>query len=303
MADATLDLVQLEETPEGVTREAARHALLFDGLVTPHGEGLGATLAFRLIGGTPEGATEPGTNLSGRWVPAQQKLVLEVERVDLGSPLGMLMPPEARRTWRELDPAGDLPSLTLETRLDRAGTEALQRAELEVENLSFRLPLAKQGLLPEGESQEDAPRMTGVTGTVAVEDGRLTSEGLVGEIEGIRYRISGETSIDGRGDFTLVAQTEAFDVPASPPLLFRLPGPISKTYDEYKPSGRFSRAWRSSGGRASRCGWTGGCGSSTPGRSSTTSRTRWSTSRAMSSFRATGSSCGTSPARDPTAAG
>ena len=238
--NATLDLLQLEETPGGLTREAARHVLPFDGLVTPRGEGPGATLAFQLVGGTPEGATEPGTNLSGRWVPATQKLVLEVERVDLGSPLGLLMPPEARSTWRELDPAGDLPSLTLETRLDRAGTEALQRAELEVKNLSFRLPLATLGLLPEGEAQEDAPRMTGVTGTVVVEDGRLSTDRLVGEIEGIRCGISGEAPIDGKGDFALVAETEAFDVPATPPLLFRLPGLISRTYDEYKPSGRFS---------------------------------------------------------------
>ncbi|BAM04300.1 hypothetical protein [Phycisphaera mikurensis] len=241
--DAALELVQLDAggAPGGVAEVVARHRLGFDGTVIPQGTGLGAKLAFELTGrAAPGSAAAPGTEVSGSWTPARQELVLSVERMDLASPLGLLMPPAVRALWRDLDPAGALPALTLETRLDRTGTERLQRARLEVAGLSFRLPLASLELLPEGESQRDAPRMSSVSGSVVLEDGRIASDGLSGQIEGIRVRIAGSADLEEGGGVALVAETEPFEVPATPPLLFRLPGLISQIYEEYRPSGRFA---------------------------------------------------------------
>ena len=190
--DARLDLVELREDAAGGYAEAGRRVLPFDGRVIPSGEAADASLAFELVGGVAAGATTRGSNLEGRWTPSTQELVVKVERVDLGSPLGLLMPEGVRSFWRDLDPAGALPALTLSTRLDRRGSDRVRRARLEVEGLSFRLPLESLDLLPEGERAEEAPRMSGVSGAVEVAEGRLRTDGLTGEIEGIRVRIRGD---------------------------------------------------------------------------------------------------------------
>ena len=289
VSGAALQLVRLE-TRGGEVVEAERHRLPFDGTVVPTGSGPAAQLRFQLTGGPPPETAPPetaspetappaaappggappagpaaGTDLSGVWTPAARRLTLSLERVDLGSPLGLLMPPGVRRWWRDLDPAGALPALTLETRLDRSGADRLGRARLEVRGLSFRLPLASLGLLPEGEAEADAPRMSGVTGTLVVADGVLGTDDLTGVIEGIRTRVRGRAALEPGGALDLVVETNAFDVPAAPPLLFRLPGAISRLYEEYRPSGRFrarvafERAAGASGG-AGVSGVSGGAG-------------------------------------------
>ncbi|MFW5682196.1 MAG: hypothetical protein ACOC1G_04240, partial [Phycisphaeraceae bacterium] len=156
----------------------------------------------------------------------------ELVNLDLSPMQRALLPAELRRVWDRLDPDGSLPRVQLRVspRFSLTGNPVDVQAEMELEDLALSLPI----------DALYSARMTGVSGSLRLRDGRLHMSSLRGDVEGIRYTLKGWLDAATPGQrFDLNLSTERFHVPNLPTIIPALPSAIQRSYRRLSPSGEF----------------------------------------------------------------
>ncbi|MEQ9460467.1 MAG: hypothetical protein RIG82_05905 [Phycisphaeraceae bacterium] len=169
--------------------------------------------------------SRPGFILTGRFNAEEPSINLDLERLDLEQGIRYALPRNARTWWDSLDPQGDVTRVSL-------GVRQLQdtwqvNAQLILNQAAITLPFTDQR----------PPRMTGVTGRLAINNNQPSIE-LTGNIEGIQYAIEATAqSLSPDASFTMTAKTDPFVVPDRPDLIFALPPQARDLYNNLEPAG------------------------------------------------------------------
>ncbi|MCC6681102.1 MAG: hypothetical protein IT445_09400 [Phycisphaeraceae bacterium] len=133
---------------------------------------------------------------------------------------------ELRAWWDRMQPQGAFDTIEV-------GYEAQAgwQAKLALRDASLNVPLG-----------EYAPRMTQVSGQLRVLGHAVVLDSLRGEVEGLRYRVSGrvwDVREKESARFALSAATDWFTIDPPPEVIPTLPGGVGKYYDRFQPTGEF----------------------------------------------------------------
>lgn len=170
-----------------------------------------------------------------------EKLTVEWKMSDFAfaDPARNMLPQQIRDWWDKFNPSGSLPEV--EFSYDEAtGPKGMVR----VENVALSLPpewvvrdeATTDAAAPSGPVYE--PRMTGVSGTFRFDSDRVYINGLVGEIEGLVYKIEGEIGGYAKDSpFRIRLETLPFQVPEEPRYMIALPVPVQKIFSKLNPAG------------------------------------------------------------------
>ncbi len=133
---------------------------------------------------------------------------------------------ELRVWWDRMQPEGAFG--TIEVGYE---PQAGWQAKLALRDASLNVPLG-----------EYAPRVTDISGQLRVVGHAVLLDSLTGEVEGLRYRVSGQVW-DVRekesARFALSAETDWFNVDPRPDVIEKLPGGVGRFYDRFQPTGEF----------------------------------------------------------------
>ncbi|MEX0742335.1 MAG: hypothetical protein WD079_06010, partial [Phycisphaeraceae bacterium] len=150
---------------------------------------------------------------------------VELEDFAFVDPHRNMLPRQIRRWWDMFEPSGSLPN----TRFDYDPVTG-PTATVHVEGVSLSLPQLS-GIDYEA-------RMSDVSGTFHFDAQQIRVENLVGQIEGLQYRING--IIDGyRTDspFQLSLDTRPFRIPEEPHFMPALPLDVQEVFNQLSPVG------------------------------------------------------------------
>ncbi len=175
---------------------------------------------------TQASSSHPGPVLAGKL--DLQRLTVEagVEQLTFGSPQRSMLPRRLRRWWDLLEPVGSLPSVQFGYNPD---PQVGFYADLQLNDIAITLPYG-----------ELDSRMTGVSGRFSIANETIEVTDLTGEIEGLRYTISGRVQgFSHDAPFTLSAQTQRFAIPDQPRYLLALPTAVQKQFRRFSPQGTF----------------------------------------------------------------
>lgn len=138
-----------------------------------------------------------------------------------------MLPESVRALWRDLDPQGELPSITFV-----ADPEMGPHAEVAVEGVSFNLPRLTD--------DEQRVRMEQMTGRFRFSDRGIEIVGdVTGVVEGGAHTLNG--SYNGFGPdapFRLAMKTAEFELPEEPTFMYALPKQVQAAFGMFAPSGR-----------------------------------------------------------------
>lgn len=169
-----------------------------------------------------------------------EKLTVEWKMSDFAfaDPARNMLPQQIREWWDKFDPSGSLPEV--EFSYDEAtGPKGLVR----VEDVALTLPsewIPERDLLeaPRTPLPEYVARMTNVSGTFRFDANRVYIESLVGEIEGLVYKIDGQIAgYEKRSPFRIKIETLPFRVPEEPRYMIALPAAVQKVFKKLSPVG------------------------------------------------------------------
>lgn len=186
---------------------------------------------YRLDLATPATAAA-ATRLSGEIDLRRLSGAFELTNLDLDPMQRALLPAPLRRVWDKLRPDGKLPRVQLRVspNFSFTGNPIDVQAEMRLEDLAISLPL----------DALYAARMTDVSGSLRLREGRLEVHDLRGDVEGIRYGLNGWIdAASPRSRFNLEIATERFEVPSLPTIIPALPPAIQRSYRRLSPSGAF----------------------------------------------------------------
>lgn len=162
------------------------------------------------------------------------------------APHRQLLPAAFRAFWDEMDPAGQLPNLSMTMGADDQGHLRIENATLEMRGVALTPPYSRLGQLNTDPQTGDtySPRMTQVNGRFVMTRDHLDVQDVTGIIEGIRYHASGRWSFAHDQPAGLTVSTDPFEVDKDPRFLAILPPAGLKLFERLTPSGRFQAKTR-----------------------------------------------------------
>lgn len=184
--------------------------------------------AYTLPTDPQQQGVESGPIVRGMLDLARQTYAVELDGLELDQNQKRLLPQQLRELWERLDPRGSLPIVTFKYDHDSGDLHA----ELQVDGVALTLPI------PELDA-----RLSDVAGKFILDNKGVSIETLTGELEGVRYSISGRMrghELDA--PFELNMQTKPFDVPEELPHIAALPAKALKHYQRFQPHGKFQIA-------------------------------------------------------------
>jgi hypothetical protein len=169
-----------------------------------------------------------GPSLSGTLNLKNLEVKAQIADFAFVDPHRNLLPRQIRKWWDMFEPSGSLPKMKFDYDA-RTGP----RAEINVDGVALTL-------LQLSDADYKA-RMTGVTGTFRFNADRIEIVDLVGQIEGLEYRIQGQ--IDGYSKdapFSLKLATRPFRVPEKPQYSPAMPAAVQTVFRMLTPVGWMS---------------------------------------------------------------
>ena len=166
----------------------------------------------------------------------QRKAEVSVEGFAVASLERDLWPTRVRRELERLDLGGWVGRVNLTLEAPKDEPPRLTQATFAVEGVAMNIPH------PEREDgPEVAVRMTDVTGPLRFDEGGIHTQGLTGEIGGIRYRLEGSLAVtQAKGPLDLRVVIEPSTIPEAWSLVYAMPEQVVKQFDRFQPSGRFA---------------------------------------------------------------
>lgn len=184
---------------------------------------------------TPDAAP---MRVAGRFDLAKLTVEWKMSDFAFADPARNMLPQQIRDWWDKFNPSGSLPEV--EFSYDEAtGPKGMVR----VENVALSLPpeWVVQEKDAKGQTASEPvyePRMTGVSGTFRFDADRVYINGLVGEIEGLVYKIEGEIGGYAKeSPFRIRLETLPFQVPEEPRYMIALPVQVQKIFSKLNPAG------------------------------------------------------------------
>lgn len=173
-----------------------------------------------------EGASGGAASIRGTFNTSDPRLAVEMNGFKFEQPQRFFLRHELRQWWSRLDPQGAFSTLAVS--FDPA---AGWSAQLVLDDAALNVPLG-----------DYVPRMTGVIGRMRVEGHSLLVDHLEGDLQGLRYRVSGRVE-DVReleaARFSLTAETDWFHVEPDPAVVEKLPRRLAKYHARFQPEGDF----------------------------------------------------------------
>jgi len=190
--------------------------------------------------------------LAGSLDTAAPALSLTLDGFRIDQAHRQLVPAGFRELWDQLQPAGQLPKLTIRMDASDDGRLRLDEAVLELDHVSITPPYKALGRVPEtlpdeadvGSDPAEAPtlynpRMTEVSGRFVVRRESVRLENLTGFIEGVRYYASGKWGFAADSPGMITVSTDPFTLDENPRFLASLPMVGVKIFNRFRPSGTF----------------------------------------------------------------
>ncbi|QNN21633.1 hypothetical protein HED60_04875 [Planctomycetales bacterium ZRK34] len=174
---------------------------------------------------TTTGDPNTAPALTGRF--DLEKLEVSVQLVGSGlvNPHRTVMPRQIRQWWDMFEPSGALPQIQFEYD-DAAGFHAV----VSFSDVALTLPQLS--------TDEYKARMTNVSGTFRFDNDRISVEELVGQLEGLQYRINGRIEGYKRdAPFQLAVSTRPFRIPEKPVYMVALKPEILRIFQMLSPVG------------------------------------------------------------------
>jgi hypothetical protein len=175
-----------------------------------------------------EPAVASGVRLRGAFDLANLEVNAEMSDFAFANPHRNMLPRQIRQWWDRFEPSGSLQDVKFDY-----DPKTGPKGEVRVDGVSLTLP----HLL----ADDYKARMTDVSGVFRFDADRITIENLVGNIEGLSYRING--TIDGYGaeaPFRLAVQTLPFRITEKPDYKNAMPMPVQKIFAMLTPVGWLS---------------------------------------------------------------
>lgn len=199
------------------------------------------------IQATPaDAATSPGLRLAGRFNLKTGEASSIISGVSFAPRKADLLPRVAREWWKIIEPSGTLEPIGVQ--ISPGGRYEI---EIAMDGIDWSLPV------PSFDPRRDTspPRMTSVRGSVVIHDETVDLIGLSGEIDSVRYSLTGSfTSVDRSPGFDLTFDVDQFDLSRNLNVLTALPERVRQLVDNQLvqlggPSGLLTarmRLWRES---------------------------------------------------------
>lgn len=186
----------------------------------------------------------PGLRLTGRFNLSTGEGSSIISGVSFAPQKADLLPRVAREWWKIIEPSGTLQPIGVQIR-----SGGRYEIEIAMDGIDWSLPV------PSFDPRRDTspPRMTRVRGSVVIHDQTVDLIGLSGEIDSVRYGLTGSfTSVDRSPGFDLTFDVDQFDLSRNLNMLTALPAPVRELVDDQLvqlggPSGLLTtrmRLWR-----------------------------------------------------------
>lgn len=174
---------------------------------------------------TTTGDPNTAPALTGRFDLEKLEVSVQLAGSGLVNPHQTVMPRQIRKWWDMFEPSGELPQMQFEY-----DEEAGFHAVVGFSNVALTLPQLS--------TDDYKVRMTDVSGTFRFDNDKIAVEELVGQIEGLQYRINGR--IDGYtrdAPFQLALSTRPFRIPEKPVYMVALKPEILRIFQMLSPVG------------------------------------------------------------------
>lgn len=168
-------------------------------------------------------ANQEGMHVEGRYNVATAEGSSFLSGVTFEPQRAKLLPRVAREWWRTINPSGSLQPIGFQI-----GADGRYQIEIAMDGIDWSLPV------PSFDPQRDtrAPRMTDVRGSVVIHDGQVDLISLSGEIDSVRYGLTGSfASVDESPGFDLTFDVEHFDLSRNMNMLTALPDAMRELVD------------------------------------------------------------------------